>query len=168
MLMKRKKRVLVAQEVNITSLMDVLTVLLFFLIKIFTVNSMNITIPKDIILADSKVKKIFEESMVLAINDKRLLLNAETLLELYHGKFKSVDIMNDGRGLSPLYERLKKEMAKRDDMLTNEKGEKVKAPPGKLLIEVDKDLQFATLKYILHTATLAGYGDFQFLVRNGE
>lgn len=165
MLSRKRKKNLATQDVNITSLMDVLTVLLFFLIKIFTINSMNITLPPDIVLADSKVKRTFEESLTIGIGPKRIIIDNQTFVTLNNGRFLENDIMEDGRSIKKLFIYLKKEIAKREKVFTNEKGESIKMPPGKLLIEVHKNLRFSTLKYLLHTATVAGYGDFQFLIQ---
>jgi biopolymer transport protein ExbD len=162
---KKSSTKLVEQNINITPLMDVLTVLLFFLIKIFNVNSMSMALPQDIELPTSKNKIPLEESVALIVSKKDIRAEEQVIVSFKNMKLATEQIGDDGRVVKKLEEFLKLQMSKRNQVYEGI-DDPSKIPPGKLLIHADKKVPFGILKHVFHTATVAGYSDYQFLTMN--
>ncbi|MEW6056211.1 MAG: biopolymer transporter ExbD [Bdellovibrionota bacterium] len=164
--LKRKNKPRVHLEevpLNITALLDMMTVLLFFLIQSFMVSSMALTPPAGVRLPTSSKVAEPEETVVVALSAKELRGDNKLLTTLAEGKFKPYEIAPDHRTIIPLKEFLDKEQKKRLAVYKGA-GDLSILPPGKLLIQADKEIPFGILKYVLHTATVTGYSDYQFVV----
>lgn len=160
---RKKKDRSLDNTVNITSLMDVMTVLLFFLIKSFTVSSTTLTPPEGVRLPASTVEVPPEETVMVSISDREIRGDNHVLMTYSGGKFTAKDVGPDRLTLMPLQSFLAKQAKKRMAVYEGA-GDTSLLPPGKLLIQADKALPFGTLKHVLHTATTAGYADYQFVV----
>lgn len=166
----RKHREILEFSLNITSLMDVLTVLLFFLIKSFSVSSDVITTPAGLHLPENSAKAQIEETVSVAVSPTELRANDKVLLKLEGGTFRAEDIGPD-RTITSLKRFLDEQMAKRNAVLKLNRqlaSEGGGFPPGRIIVQSDRNLVFGTVKYVLHTAAQANYNDYQFIVRNPD
>lgn len=154
-------------NINIVALMDILTVLLFFLVKSFTVTSSTLTTADDIRLPTTIIDDKAKETITISLSKNELRFNNEILIKLKNGKFPASVIGSDSRTLLPLKKLLVKEDKKRRAVFAGMENSQF-LPPGKILIQSDKDLPFKLLKYLLHTSATSGYKDFQFLVENKD
>ena len=167
----RKKRHMLEFSLNITSLMDVLTVLLFFLIKSFSVSSQSVNPMEGIRLPSSLVKGELQETITLAVSGKGVRTQEKLLVPLIGGHYRDQDIDASSRLLKPLRTYLAEQLNKRNEVYRaalSTSGEKAEMPPGKVLIQSDKDIPFGVLKVVLNTAAESGYSDYQFVVLNPE
>lgn len=160
---KKKKVHLPEMGLNITSLIDVLTVMIFFLIRAMTVTSESVNIPEGVRLPAAVSDIQVEEASVVSISAKELRLNHDIVTQLQNGRFAPSEIAGDGRTLSRLKSVLEKERQKKKKLFVAKGGADF-LPPGKILIQADRGLHFETLKYLLHTASVSGYADYQFVV----
>jgi biopolymer transport protein ExbD len=161
-----RKRELPEASLNVTSLMDVLSVLLFFLLKSFSVTSSALDMPPGITLPSSPAQEELEETMSLALSAKELRVNNKVLLTLKGGKFQPEAINAEDRTLVKLKQLLDKELKKRNAIY--EGADPSIIPPGKVIIMADQKLPFGTLKFLLHTAAISGYSDYQFVINHPE
>jgi biopolymer transport protein ExbD len=170
MLKKKKSRVLndgSGGDVNITSLMDVLTVLLFFLIMNASVAPVEIQTPEGITLPTSSIEMVPKTAIKLALTPSALIVNDKVILKLQNGRFPASELEQDERIVKALKTELNKEYKKTEDFfkeVADQDAGLLPTPP--LLIQADKDTPFGTLKVILHTAAASGFGDFQFVVNS--
>jgi len=148
---------------NITSLIDVLTVLIFFLIRTMTVTSSAASPPEGLRLPASISEIQGEESTVVAISQKALRVNHDLVSKLSNGHFVGADLDSDGRTLKKLKELLQREHSKKERLFVSKNGGEF-MPPSKILIQADKQMRFETLKHVLHTISVAGYTDYQFVI----
>jgi biopolymer transport protein ExbD len=161
---KSRKIELDAPSVNITPLLDVLTVLLFFLIKSMAVNSINLEPPKDVKLPLAQSKEEAQESTKLTMTKTSILVDGIEIVKLTaKGKYRRSDIDSDGRAILPLKEFLLKKIEKKHRFYKNI-GDISKLPSDKILIQADKKGLFKEMKYILHTIAIAGYNSYQFVI----
>jgi len=168
--LKRRSRItakLPEVSINITSLMDVLTVLLFFLVKSFSVTSASVDLPKDVRLPASVSDDQFEEGVTVALSKEALYFHNKPIIKLSNGHFKSDDLAGDRKTLIALKDILDRENAKRKSVFQGA-GDLSFLPPGKIVIQSDKKLPFGVVKHLLHTATVAGYTDYQFVIQKEE
>jgi len=170
MLKKKSKRLPSGGgDVNITSLMDVLTVLLFFLIMNAQVAPVEITTPEGITLPESASNTIPKTAIRIALTPRALLMNDKVILKLDGGRFPASQLEQDARVVKALKEELSKEYKKTEDFfkdVADKDAGLLPTPP--LLIQADKNVPFGTMKLILHTAASSGFGDFQFVVTNNN
>lgn len=167
MLKKKKSKLMVDNggEVNITPLMDVLTVLLFFLIMSASVAPISMQTPEGITLPSSELEMVPKDAIKLSLTPKALILNDKVILELQNGRFPASELEQDARIVRVLQAELTKEYKKTADFfkdVADQDAGLLPTPP--LLIQADKNTPFGTLKVILHTAAASGFGDFQFVV----
>ena len=169
---KRKKRRMLEFSLNITSLMDVLTVLLFFLIKSFSVSSQSQTAMEGVHLPFSVAKGELQETITLALNSQGVRADGtKVIVSMVDGHYLNQDIDSETRLLKPLKAYLVEQLKKRNEVYRNpagSNGEKSEVPPGKVLIQSDKDIPFGILKVVLNTAAESGYSDYQFVVLNPD
>ena len=149
--------------VNLTAFMDVMIVLIFFLVKSFSVSSTNLSPPKDIKLPKVVEGKEAEEALVVSLSKNEVRADYKPIMQLNNGDFTISDIDQDGRTLKPLYNFLAKENTKRLALYQG-MGNLSLLPPGKILIQADRQLPFKTVKYLLYTAAKSGYSDYNFVV----
>ena len=154
-------------SLNITSLMDVLTVLLFFLLKSFTVSSTSMDVTNGLRLPASSHEKKIEDTITLAFTPTEIRSGNEVLVRLSKGNFRPVDIGPDHRTLLPVQSFLKEQLVKRNEIFGKSVDKKL-LPPGRLLIQADQSLPFEKVKFLLHSASTSGYSDFDFVVTNPE
>lgn len=160
--MKRIRRPPFTQpSLNITPLMDVLTVLLFFMVRLFSVNHTNIVAPDDLRLPASASQEQVEEGPTVVLSRGVLILDGQTLMTLKDGRFQSKDIAADQRTLTPLKAALDREYGKRMSIFKGVDPNFL--PPAKIIIQSDKRLPFGVMKHLLHTAAQAHYTDYQFV-----
>jgi len=140
-------------KLSLVSLMDIFTILVFFLI----VNSSSVEVleaDKSIKLPKSISKTLAEDSLLLLINDKTLILQGKKIADI-------ADIANsDAKVVAALSEELayhKARQARSDD------------PNALNAITVmgDKNLEYSLLKKILLTCAKAGFGDISLAVEQG-
>ncbi len=167
-LRKRKhKREQLEFSLNVTSLMDVLTVLLFFLVKSYSVSQTALAMPEGLRLPASLVKADLEETVSVALTGKELRINNAVVATLVDGKFEAKDLSKDGRVVLPLKNFLDEEYKKRNAVFSSA-GMTENLPPGRVMIQSDKDLSFGIVKFVLHTAAVANYNDYEFVVENPD
>jgi hypothetical protein len=123
--------------------------------------------PQGLRLPASTVKSDLEETVSLSLTQKELRVNNQVLLTLDGGKFNPKDLGKDGRTIRELKKFLDDEYSKRNAVF-KEEGAADNLPPGRVIIQSDKELEFAVVKYVLHTAAQAHYNDYEFVVENPE
>lgn len=153
---KRRKQSakFVPPKLQITSMMDMFTIILIFLLFSFSDKPETITLDKDIELPTSTAKLDYNDNIKLILSQKNLKLGDEIIAHLKNGKIVGLD--PDKLKDSMLYEKLKsiheKETAVKDE---NPKKETI-------LFLCDSRLSFKTINSVVKTAGMAGYPNFQF------
>lgn len=152
-------------SLNITALMDVLTVLLFFLIKNLSIDTTSMNIPKDIRLPSSMSHAPVSDAPVVSLSANELKLGDQLISQLKDGKFAASEIGSDGRTLNRLYKILESEFKKRNQVYSGA-GNLSFLPDAEIAIQGDKSLPFSTVRHVLHTAAKAGYTQYRFVVQD--
>ncbi len=160
---KNKKVKLDDANVNITPLLDVLTVLLFFLITSLNVNSLSLETTKGIRLPAAVVEQQAQEAIQVSLSEEEIRADGKVIMNLTKKGFNKKEIGEDGRTLIPFKDYLEKQLAKKQRFY-GKNFDLSKLPPNQIIIQADKDLKFKLVKYMLHTIAVAGYVDYQFVV----
>jgi len=137
---------------NLTSLMDVFTILVFFLLANSS-SSEVVTAPKQIKMPDSIVETKPRETIVILVSPENVLVQGEFVTD-------TPGLMKPGKDMVP-------EIADRLQLLEkNIIGIKTQAvvDSKEVTILADKSIPFSVLKKIMSTCTYSGYGKISLAV----
>lgn len=148
-------------DIDITSLLDILTILLVFLLQSYNSSGVIINVPKDIELPRSASESLNNFGVNIQVSKSQIwvddaeVVNAETAdkTQLYD---------EGGRRIVPLYNELIKikETIKQSEKLSPD----AKKFSGVANLVVDKSLKYNYLKRVMYTCAAAGFKEFKFVV----
>lgn len=153
---RRRRRPAMPESLRLTSMMDILTVLLLFLLKSFVAEGEVITPAPGVSLPESTSDTSPESSVVVAILDDRILLDGRQVAQVEAGA-------PGGELLIPaLAEQL--DLSRRQgEAIATRRGDAATYEP-KLAIQGDRDIPFAVLQRVMYTCNHSGYGDIALVV----
>jgi biopolymer transport protein ExbD len=133
-------------KMNLTSLMDVFTILVFFLL-VNSAASEVLDTPKQITLPDSVVEAKPRETVVIFVSTEHVMVQGEPVVSI-------ADILNSGQqNIEPIMERL----AVLRDSVIGVRTLTV-AESQEVTILADKAVPFTVIKKVMSTCTEQGYG----------
>ncbi|MBN1306870.1 MAG: biopolymer transporter ExbD, partial [Chitinispirillaceae bacterium] len=137
---------------QLTSLVDVMTILLVFLIKSFSTEGYIITPAKDLHLPISTSEMPPSPRCAVEITRKAVLADGQVI--------ETLDRIAAGDSLlvSPLFDWMKLQRAKCTDSLR----------PPEVMIQCDREVEFAIVKKVMFTCSKAGFADYSVLVLQEE
>lgn len=152
----RGKRELKTFKPQLTSLVDVMTILLIYLLQSFSSEGDIVTVQKDLILPESSAQKRPELNVTIAINTSYVMVENQKIVEV-----KQV-LASDDLLIPELNEWLRKrreatELISKYSTTTEFKGD--------VTIQGDKKIRFRLLKKIMYTCGQQGYNNFSLAVR---
>jgi biopolymer transport protein ExbD len=153
--MKKKfarKREREAVDVDITSLLDILTILLVFLLKSYNASDLKLDLTKNLEMADSTAREMTKFAPVVQVNkEAKVFVNN-----------KEIGRLPASGEMIVLTESLKKVKAQ-----TEEENKKKRHPHNAELVNLvfDKDMDYAIVQRVMNDSALAGYSQFKFIVR---
>lgn len=139
-------------SLQITSMADIFTILLVFLLKSFSTGAATITPHDNISLPEAKSADPLVETLKLEISDKSILVDDKHVTDLKKFEFDPSDIETNGtsRTLNTALIQLKKK-----NSLTRS---------SRLLVLSDQNTPYSTIKRVLASATGSGFEDFKLVV----
>ena len=156
--LRQRPKKFVPPKLMITSMMDMFTIILIFLLFQFSEKPETIHLMKDIELPKSTAKMDHQETIKLVLTQKGLHFDNDLIARVKKGRVVGLDPQNPQT--SVLYQRLLAQFAK--GAMETEPDEK--EPKNHILLLCDKRHSFKTINSIVKTAALAGYPNFQFAV----
>jgi biopolymer transport protein ExbD len=133
-------------KMNLTSLMDVFTILVFFLL-VNSASSEVLETPKQITLPDSVVESKPRETVVVFVSPEHVMVQGEVVALVS-------DIMaTEGQDIEPIAQRLA-------ELSENVIGFRtlVVAESQEITILADRSVPFSVVKKVMSTCTSQGYG----------
>lgn len=161
---KKNKKKFRPPALMLTSMMDMFTIILIFLIFSFSENPEKLELAKDLDLPRSTSQAEYSKAVKLIFSRTELRLNDELIATMQNGNLQGLP--EDDPESSALYQRLKTYRAE----LKKEGGESDAQPAEAphVLFLCDKSHSFKTINRVIKTAGLAGYPNFQFAVLEGR
>ncbi|HLE10962.1 MAG: hypothetical protein A2504_09065 [Bdellovibrionales bacterium RIFOXYD12_FULL_39_22] len=166
---KIKRNNMQAADLDITSLLDIITILLAFLLRNYNPSDLEVNLVKNIDPPTSVSERIGSSSVVVMVtSDKLVYVDGKEIGKL--------DNMQVEQGLmSPLLASLTEIKEKYD----NARNIASVSPPSqasitenaqpkemrKVNILLDKSLPYNVLRLVMHTAATAGYPEFKLIVK---
>lgn len=157
---RRNKKPFIAPKLMLTSMMDMFTIVLIFLLFSFSERPETIKLDKDLELPQSSAEMDYNENIQLVLSKSSLMLDNEVVAELDNGKIRGFDEKN--LKSSVLYKRLKEHFEKSRKIAEENPEENL--TKQEIVFLCDKSHEFKVINQVMKTAGLAGYPNFQFAV----
>jgi biopolymer transport protein ExbD len=134
---------------NITSMLDMFTILIIFLLKSYSAEGIILTIPADLHLPNSTTQSAPEPGLVVEVS-KNLLVVDGKMLDVNLEEIKTSEKLL----IDTLYEHLMVKVGQYEEIsgLNPNAGF-----TGRLVLEGDREIPFRLLKKILYTCGQAGF-----------
>jgi len=156
---KRNRRIKIRSvhtPLRLTSMMDILTVLLLFLLKSFVVEGEVMTPIPGVDLPESTSDTTPRAAVVIAIFDDSVMMDGDVVASV-SAAVASPDLL-----IESLAARLDEARVKAEEIARYRGGEEVFE--GKVSIQGDRDINFAILQRVMFTCTVSGYEDISLAV----
>lgn len=143
-----------AIDVDITSLLDILTILLVFLLKSYNASDLKLDLQKGVDIADSDAREMTRYAPVIQVNKQaQVYLNN-----------KEIGRLPASGEMPVLTEALK--IAKAGIEADNKKKPANQQTNVEMLnLVFDKEMDYAIVQRVMHDSALAGYSQFKFVVK---
>lgn len=152
-----RRRVPTGAPFIITSMLDMFTILLVFLLNFLDpANSFD----PEVALPMAAVDAVAADGTVLTVTPDRVVLDGQEVLRLVHGQLPD-GLVRTERRIDALYERLGAAARARDVSAGTASGSASNLP---LSVHCDRSVPFSVLGELLYTAGQAGFGPFRFVV----
>lgn len=161
----RKRERKEALDIDITSLLDILVILLVFLLKSYNPADLKLDLAENIELPDSKSLSFGSNAVMVQVNvDREIFVNQTKIGLINAGSGEKIDILYNE------LEKIKKEndeklMTSQKKALTEEQVKQMKEKNQNINIVLDQALPYGVLRKVMHTAAVAGYPKFKFIVQ---
>lgn len=158
---KRKHNVF---DLDITSLLDILVIMLVFLLQSTNSTGIIMTVPKGVELPTSVSATPNNEGIIVQVSATTIWVDDQEVLSIDDDIRSKVD--QGGRRLIPLFNELvkRKEIIKqsaRSSSQANDFG-------GVVNLIVDKTIKYSFVKKLLYTCAEAGFKEYKFVVMGVE
>jgi biopolymer transport protein ExbD len=139
-------------DVDITSLLDILTILLVFLLKSYNASDLKLDVTKGLEMADSSSKHMTRYAPVVQVSkEAKVFLNN-----------KEIGRLPASGEMMVLTNKLKEERAKTE---LNNKTKKQQYNAELVNLVFDKEMDYSVVQRVMHDSALAGYSQFKFIVK---
>jgi len=157
---KRRKFDLDA-ELNITSLMDIMTIILVFLLKSYSTEDIQIAPSENLLLPVSSADRAPELAVNTVISKIAITVDGVDVVSVSGNQVGEQD--KRGTLITPLFDALKAaaDQAKANAVTTGGKFN------GRLLLQCDRDIPFSLVREVMYTAGQAQFAEFKFVVYQG-
>lgn len=148
-------------DIDITSLLDVLTILLVFLLQSYNSSGVIINVPKGIDLPRSASESLNSFGVNVQVSKTNIWVDDKEVLNTDTSDTTQV-FDEGGRRIVPLYNELVriKETIKQSEKLSPEAAKF----SGIANLVVDKSMKYDYLKRVMYTCAAAGFKEFKFVV----
>lgn len=159
---RRKKKSLI--EIDITSLLDILVILLVFLLRSYNSSGIVLNVPKGISLPQSQSQTPNNTGVIVQVSPSKIWIDSEVVLDSAQLPKQTYD--HNGKRIIPLYNKL---VAKREEFQEIAKRSAgAQKFSGIVNLVIDKSLKYNYLKKLMYTCAEAGFRKYKFVVMGDE
>lgn len=145
---RRRRRDFEEPLVNLTSMVDVLAVLMFFLLTMFSGGGYLTVLPAGLNPPNSDVRKILQRNLEVSVLEDRIMVDDELVPD-----DPATYLENETVLLPGLHEILSAQAPQGEDVT------------ARITILADRSIPFRLLKKVMYTADQAGFHDLSLAVR---
>lgn len=148
---------------NITSMTDMFTILLVFLLQTFATSEVPMEPVAGLRLPSSQTDKNPVEGIKISLSPTELKMDKTMLAQVKDNAIDKLAIdKNDSNFIRPLFDELQK-LNNAKDANKNET-----AKIGKILLQADQSMPYATIRKVMYTASMAGFPNVKLVTTVGE
>lgn len=148
-------------SLNITSMTDMFTIMLVFLLQSFASGEVQIDSVEKLRLPTSNTEKNPVQGVQISISQNALKLGDKHLANVVNNELEKVAIdSKDTNFIKPLFDELQK--------LNKELEAKKDIKLGKVLFQADQELPYSTVRKVMYTASMAGFPNVKLVTVVGE
>jgi biopolymer transport protein ExbD len=148
----QRKRIREGVDVDITSLLDILTILLVFLLKSYNASDLKLDLTQGLEMAQSESKAMTRFAPVIQVNKEAMVFLNN----------KSIGRIPASGSMTMLTQKLKEE---REKLESQSQGKKAAHPNELVNLVFDKEMDYQYVQRIMNDSALAGYSQFKFIVK---
>jgi len=158
-----RKKKLGLIDLDITSLLDILVIMLVFLLKSYNSSGVVLNVPKGVTLPISESQAINSPGVIVQVSPTTIWVDDNVIFDI--NKSRTSAVYDQGRKrIIPLFNELVK---KRKIINQVQKSSpEAKKFSGIVNLIVDKSIRYSYLKKLLHTCAEAGFIKYKFIVLN--
>lgn len=146
---------------NITSMTDMFTILLVFLLQSYSTSEVQLVPDANVRLPQSVTTTNPVEGIKLSLSSVGLKLDQTQIAEVKDTDFLPQDLeAKDTNFIKPLFAEL--------DKLAKDPAAKEHVKAGRILLQADRNLPYATLRKVMYTASMAGFPQLKLVTLVGE
>ena len=159
---RKTKRAVI--DLDITSLLDILVIMLVFLLKSYNASGIILNVPKGILLPKSISQSINSTGVNIQVSPDSIWVDDQEIVSQNKPNTRLYD--HDGRRIIPLYNELvkKKQIIKQ----VQQSAPNASKFTGIANLIVDKSLNYRYLKKVMYTCAEAGFKQYKFVVLGEE
>ena len=139
----------------LTSLLDMFTIILIFLIVSFEAEDQEFRLDPDVTLPDSSARSVFMPAVNVTINPTQLLVEERPIATLEDGRFSAE--LYELNNIEPLVDALVEEF----DQLDLRAGSDDEAI---VMIQADRDMDYETLYLVMRSSSVAGFSRYRLAI----
>jgi len=143
----------------LTSLLDMFTIILIFLIVSFEAEDYDFKLNPDLKLPESSARSVLKPAVDIAITPSDLLVDRKSIAKLNRGKFK--DSVYRNQEIPQLVKVLKKRYEIVKDVAVDEESGEDNAI---IVVQADKSLDYETIYMVLRSAALGGFVKYRLAI----
>jgi biopolymer transport protein ExbD len=152
----------VVKDLNITPMMDMMTIILVFLLKTFSSSTSTITFDSNLQVPKSITQLKPKEAVSVTITKKIVLVEGDAIAPINNGKVDPA-VKRDGENgyfITPLVDVLEKH-SRKEKKVAELTGQKFEA---QLMLVADQTTPYRLLTEVLYSCGQAGYANYRLLV----
>ncbi len=144
---------------NITSMTDMFTILLVFLLQTFASAEVQIDPVTGLRLPSSQSEKNPVNGVKISASPTEIKVDQLTVADITNNQVAQNAIdPNDNQFIKPLF----------DELMKVNKSNETLAKTGKILLQADQNIPYATLRKIMYTASMAGFPNLKLITTVSE
>lgn len=141
-------------ELNLTSMVDMLTILVVFLLMTFSASGELLTVSKNIVMPEAQNFRNLERAAIIAVSNEIVTLDGRPVADAQElNRADTVDWK-----ITDLHDQL---VTLKNNYKLLHEGQDF---PGTVIVQADKKIDFKILKKVLYTCGVAGYKNVNFAV----
>jgi biopolymer transport protein ExbD len=156
------------KELNITAMMDMMTIILVFLLKSFSASSLAVNLSDELKLPVSTSQVQAQDNINVTISMREVTVNDRSAVKVENGAIPAgykEQGLADAFYVGAIYDALKKEVDKQKYIAQYNRS----APfTGRVNVIADRRIPYRTLMEVLYTAGQAELGEYKFMVLKNE
>jgi biopolymer transport protein ExbD len=142
-------------ELNLTSMVDMLTILVVFLLQTFSASGELLSVQKNIVLPEAQNFKDLEQAPIIAVAQDSVTLNGAMEADATE--------LNQENTTDWKIAKL------HDDLVTLKNNYKLLHPSetfaGTVIVQADRNVDFKVVKKVMFSCSLAGYSNVNFAIQ---